>query len=376
MDELVDGDVVEQLRRTFRAHASSTRSDWSGLAAAASAVAGRPLRRRVDLVRDAIVSDVGSGFDLLNGVVDASLAEPGFRGWAIWPVTEAVAELAVGGAQGSGRGGEQTFEQGLELMRRLTSRLSAEFALRTFLLADPDRTVRVVQHWCDDDDEHVRRLASEGTRSYLPWARQVPALHARPDLTLPIVDGLYRDESEYVRRSVGNHVNDLSRRHPDVAVQVGSRWLTSPDGNTPALVRRAFRTLVKAGDERALAALGFGGTAAVTGPLLDRTTVQVGEDLEIRATVRNAGATRAQFAVDYVVHYRKARGPNAPKVFKIATLTLDPGESRELVKRRSFAPTSTRVLHPGPHTVELQVNGRRHGEARVELRAASSGERP
>lgn len=364
MDELVDGDVVEQLRRTFRAHAGSTRPDWPALAAAASAVAGQPLRRRVDLVRDAVVSDVGSGFDLLAGVVDASLAEPGFRGWAIWPVTEAVAELAVGG--------EQTFERGLELLRRLTSRLSAEFALRIFLLADADRTLRVVQHWCDDDDEHVRRLASEGTRSYLPWARQVPALHARPALTQPILDALYRDESEYVRRSVGNHVNDLSRRHPDVAVEVGSRWLTAPDGNTPAQVRRAFRTLVKAGDQRALAALGFGGTAAVTGPLLDRSTVRVGEDLEVRATVRNAGATRARFAVDYVVHYRKARGPDTPKVFKMATVTLDPGESRELVKRRSFAPTSTRVLHPGPHRVELQVNGRRHGEARLELRAASS----
>ena len=82
MDELVDGDVVEQLRRTFQAHAGSTRPDWPGLHAAASAVAGRPLRRRVDLVRDALVSDVGSGFDLLSGVVDASLAEPGFRGWA------------------------------------------------------------------------------------------------------------------------------------------------------------------------------------------------------------------------------------------------------------------------------------------------------
>ncbi|MDO9397519.1 MAG: DNA alkylation repair protein, partial [Herbiconiux sp.] len=96
----------------------------------------------------------------------------------------------------------------------------------------------------------------------------------------------------------------------------------------------------------------------------------------VRATVRNAGATRAQFAVDYVVHYRKARGPNTPKVFKMATVTLDPGESRELKKRRSFAPTSTRVLHPGPHSVELQVNGRRHGEARVELRAASTAKRP
>jgi hypothetical protein len=80
--------------------------------------------------------------------------------------------------------------------------------------------------------------------------------------------------------------------------------------------------------------------------------------------------------VDYVVHYRKARGPDVAKVFKMAAVMLDPGESRELTKRRSFAPRSTRVLHPGPHSVEVQVNGQRHGRVQVELRAASSAERP
>jgi 3-methyladenine DNA glycosylase AlkC len=146
----------------------------------------------------------------------------------IWPVSEAVAQLAVAGSGPDSDCrhdvGEDAFESGLELMRQLTSRLSAEFALRIFLNADPDRTISVVRGWSFDADEHVRRLASEGTRSYLPWAKQVPQLHVRPELTIPIVDALYRDESSYVRRSVGNHVNDLSRRHPQLAVEIGRRW--------------------------------------------------------------------------------------------------------------------------------------------------------
>ena len=369
MDELVDAAVVERLRRIVaeRGGPVGPASGWPALAAASGAVVGRRLRERVDLVRDALVSDVGSDVDVLHDVVDASLEEDAFRGWFIWPVTEAVAELAVAAPRDAGAAGPPAFERGLELLRRLTGRLSAEFALRIFLLADVDRTLRVVQGWCADEDEHVRRLASEGTRSHLPWARQMPELHARPGLTVPVLDALYTDESEYVRRSVGNHLNDLSRRHPDLAVEVGSRWLAAPDGTTAALVRRGFRTLVKAGDERALAALGFRGRAAVSGPVLDRTAVRVGEDLEVRGVVRNAGTVRACFAVDYVVTYRKARGLTAPKVFKLATVVLDPGESVEVVKRRSFAPRTTRALYPGEHAVALQVNGQRYGDARFAL---------
>ena len=49
------------------------------------------------------------------------------------------------------------------------------------------------------------------------------------------------------------------------------------------------------------------------------------------------------------------------------TVNLEAGETTELTKRRSFAPTNTRVLYPGAHSIELQVNGRRHGVAEFEL---------
>ncbi len=174
-DELVDGDVVGRLRGVLLARAPGPGSGWPALAGAAATVVGLPLRRRVDVVRDAIA-------------VDAWRRE----------------------------GDDAVFEEGLERLRGLTGRLSAEFALRIFLDADVDRALRVVQEWCTDEDEHVRRLAA-------------------------------------------------------------------PDPTTPALVRRALRTLVTAGDGRALAVLGFGGTAAVSGPVLDRTTVRVGR------TSRSAG---------------------------------------------------------------------------------------
>ena len=373
MDELINPIVVMRLSNIFGGSGAGSpgrRVQWLRLQDAATVLEGRPLRARVDAVRDAIIGDVDEDFGLLADVVDESLTATEFQGWMVWPISEAVAQLAVTGSRPSGEGrrdDEGAFERGLELMRQLTSRLSAEFALRIFLNADLDRTMSVVRGWCFDPDEHVRRLASEGTRSFLPWAKQVPELHARPDLAVPIVDALYRDESTYVRRSVGNHVNDLSRRHPQLAVEIGRRWLALPDENTAALVRRAFRTLIKVGDAGALAAMGFGGDAEVRGPFLDRRSVRVGEDIEVRAIVTNSGSAATRLAVDYVVNYRKARGQTAPKVFKMATVNLNPGETTELTKRRSFAPTNTRVLYPGAHSIELQVNGRRHGAAEFEL---------
>jgi hypothetical protein len=89
---------------------------------------------------------------------------------------------------------------------RLTTRLTEGFAIRAFLNADLDRTLRVVQTWVEADDDRVRRLASEGTRPRLPWAKRVPALFARPEVTLPTLDALHRDSSEFDRRSVGNHL--------------------------------------------------------------------------------------------------------------------------------------------------------------------------
>src|SRR6185312_8644794 len=94
------------------------------------------------------------------------------------------------------------FDDAMAVMAELTPLLSAEFAIRTLLRHDLDRALPVVQEWTAAPDEHVRRLATEGTRPYLPWSVRVPQILARPGVTVAILDALYRDESAYVRRSV------------------------------------------------------------------------------------------------------------------------------------------------------------------------------
>lgn len=320
---------------------------------AADTFDGLSLRERADVLRDALLADIPGDYTTLARVIrSAAEHEAGFTGWLIWPVTSAIAARAV--ADGT----DASFDDAMSLLAELTGRLTAEFAIRTLLRHDLDRALEIIAEWTDSPDEHVRRLASEGTRAYLPWAIRVPALLSRPGATIGILDALYRDDSEYVRRSVANHLNDLSRDSPDLVVETARRWLDTPAPTTRTLVRHALRTLIKRGDPRALALLGFApATVQIDGPLLAETRVPWGAEVSFTAVIRNTGTDSARLAVDYVVHHRRANGTLSTKVFKLATADLAPGEELAIDRRHSFRPITTRRYYPGEHAIALQVNG-------------------
>lgn len=349
-DELLGADAVRGLVTVLETARPGTPAVT--VRASADSLAPLALRDRAHLVKDAILADVPGTVDDLAVVVRRCLDDDGFTGWMVWPVTEAVSARAV--SEGSG----PALDTALDLQAELTGRLTAEFALRPLLSSDLDRSLAAALRWTASDDEHVRRLASEGTRRHLPWGTQVPALTADPTLTLPILDALYRDGSDYVRRSVANHLNDLSRRDPEVTVATARRWLSDPEPTTLPLVRHALRTLVKRGDPGALELLGFAPTPHVVSDLaLEATSVRVGDSLGFTAVLRNDGPAAARVVVDYVVHHRKANGSQTAKVFKLTTADLAPGGSLRLERRHSFKVITTRRYHPGAHAIELQVNG-------------------
>ena len=254
------------------------------------------------------------------------------------------------------------------MLAELTPRLSSEFAIRPLLAHNLDRALPIVLGWTGSPDAHVRRLASEGTRPFLPWAIRVPAILAEPTATLPVLHALYRDDDEVVRRSVANHLNDLSRQQPDLVTATTAAWLAAPDAHTAQLVRHALRTLVKKGNPQALAQLGFHPAEVhVDGPVLDAETLEFGGTIGFTVDIRNTGAEPARLAVDYVMHHQKANGSLTGKTFKLTTVTLAPGESVQLSRTHSFRAITTRRYHAGPHALEVQVNGVASGRAEFEL---------
>ncbi|MEU6702010.1 DNA alkylation repair protein [Pseudonocardia sp. NPDC046786] len=335
----------------------------SAMDAAVPTVAGRTLTERVTLVRDALLADLPDGYRAFAGVVRSALGDPAFDRWMIWPVTEAVAVRALDGTA-------EHFKDGLDLLAALTPRLTSEFAVRHFLRVDLPTVLEVAHDWTESADAKVRRLATEGTRPLLPWAKRVPALLTDPAATGPLLDRLYLDPDEGVRRSVANHINDVSRLDSGVAVSATRRWTSAtPDEHTTRLVRHALRTLVKAGDRDALAQLGIGDGAAVTVDelALHTPSVPIGDALEFTATLTNTGERSERVVVDYVIHHRKADGSLRPKVFKLSNRTLGAGETVRIRRRHSFQVVTTRVYRTGDHLIELQVNGVRRDRREFRL---------
>ncbi|GGC63538.1 DNA alkylation repair protein [Hoyosella rhizosphaerae] len=344
-DELISPSTVRDLAGCVQ---RTVRSDARALLDCAASLDGLRFGDRVRAVRDAFLADVPGGFDELQATLRLALRDDRFTGWMIFPVTEAVAARGLG-----------EFEPALALLAELTPRLTAETAVRPFIMADSTRALTVIEKWVRHPDEHVRRLASEGTRPRLPWAQQIKALIADPSPALPILHALHRDSSEYVRRSVANHLNDISRDHPGVAVAVAREWMDDPDANTVRVVRHGLRTLVKAGDRDALGVLGFSANAqmSVTVPELENPLVNLGAALEFRCTVTNYGEAAADVAVDYVIHHVRANGSRTPKVFKLGVRQLEPGAQWCITKRHAIKPITTRRYYSGEHLLEVQVNG-------------------
>ncbi|MBB96251.1 MAG: hypothetical protein CML68_16870 [Rhodobacteraceae bacterium] len=257
----------------------------------------------------------------------------------------------------------------LDLLEEITQRFSMEFSIRAFLIRWPDLVLARMEHWAGHSNYHVRRLVSEGTRPKLPWAQSVGL---SPDRTLPLLDRLHADGTRYVTRSVANHLNDITKTAPDLAMDRIELW-RSKDQQTPAeltwMTKHALRGLIKAGDGRAMGLVGFDPDAPVeVTSFTVPATARIGETIEIATLLTSPVQTGV--LVDYVFWRRRANGELAPKVHKLRSAQLTPGHSVSLTKRHQFKGDATTFrLYPGRQKIALQINGRIRAEAEIDLLA-------
>jgi 3-methyladenine DNA glycosylase AlkC len=248
---------------------------------------------------------------------------------------------------------------------------SSEFAVRPFIARDPARAMAILATWAEDPNHHVRRLASEGCRPSLPWGMALPMFQQDPTPVLPILEKLKDDESEYVRKSVANNLNAISKDHPDLALDTAERWY----GHSPRtdwIVRHALRTLLKSGNGRALLLFGVAeqGRARVEKLALDRATLSIGEELHYQFTLHVDGEEPCPVRLELAVDYVKGRGQLSRKVFGIREDRFAPG-SHLISRKFSFVDRSTRQHHPGRHHLTIVVNGVEMAKASVELTPAA-----
>jgi len=323
------------------------------ICAALEATLPRDFHAAADAIEAALAPpEAGDNMAQLEGL------QQGLRGWILWPVGEYVA-----------RRGQATPERALRALHAITQRFTAEFAIRPFIVHHPALVFDTLAHWVHDDSAHVRRLVSEGSRPRLPWGLQLKSLIRDPSPTLPLLRALQDDGSEYVRRSVANHLNDIAKDHPGIVAGWLQEHLPDASAERRALLRHASRTLIKAGDAPVLRAWGLGaafkGDAAL---VVKPARIALGGSVDLTLTLASRSPQPQKLAIDYAVHHVKADGSNSPKVFKGWQLTLAPRESVTLTKRHAVKPITTRRYHAGRHPVVVQVNGQPVAEAAFVLK--------
>jgi 3-methyladenine DNA glycosylase AlkC len=265
--------------------------------------------------------------------------------------------------------GTDHFEEAMAAQYELTQRFTAEFSIRAYLERYPGETLARLRIWAHDDNVHVRRLVSEGTRPRLPWAPQLRRFREDPMPVLELLELLKDDDEEYVRRSVANNLNDIAKDHPEVVVAIAQLWWNGDD-NRRRLVRHGLRTLIKQGDPGALAVLGYGdySPTRIDGVAVAPEVVSIGESVRVTVDLVNPSDQPSEALVDIVVHFVKANGSTSPKVFKGGERSLRPGARAVVSKLISVAQFSTRTHYRGIHIVEIQINGRRKPGGSFEIR--------
>ena len=182
------------------------------------------------------------------------------------------------------------------------------------------------------------------------------------------MERLKADPSPYVRKSVANNLNDISKTHLALVVKTAWDWY-GKDGRTDWIVKHGCRTLLKKGDRDLLALFGFadGGSVDIDGFALDSASVPIGDKVTFSFVVetKKEAMVRLEYGVDYV----KANGGRSRKIFQISELSLKDNTRRPYTKTHSFADTSTRKHYPGPHLLTLIVNGAERGTLDFELSA-------
>ena len=291
----------------------------------------------------------------LPPTLDPAKTDDDFGDFIFAPLGELVAAHAM----------EDHPELGLDLLEDITQRFSMEWAVRPFLNRWPELTLARMEAWAGHKNYHVRRLVSEGTRPRLPWGQ---AVGLAPGEALPLLDRLHGDSTRYVTRSVANHLNDITKKNPDLVLDRLSAWRAAgrqDKGELDWMAAHALRRLVKAGHPGAMTMLGFDPEAPVEAAVEIAGEARIGGALEFAVTLD--APQRQPVLVDYIIHFQRPGGKVSPKVHKLKQAVINGAPLTLKKKHKLKGDATTFRLVPGAHRLELQVNGRICAAAEFDL---------
>jgi 3-methyladenine DNA glycosylase AlkC len=253
--------------------------------------------------------------------------------------------------------GQFHFDESLKALGYFTMYGSSEFAIRSFANTDTDKVLEYMKMLSKSDNEHKRRFASEGCRPKLPWAKSVKNLNKEKYLIeiLKILEILKEDSSLYVRKSVANNLNDISKLNPELVLNTARNWINKNE-YTDWILKHGLRTLLKKGNKEALSLWGLNDSTGVEVQefYLENQVVNIGDttNLVLIFKVMENKKIRGEFNV----HYLKNKGNHSIKTFSFFEKSFESG-TYTIKKKISFKEMSTRKHYEGLHKIYMMING-------------------
>ncbi len=153
-------------------------------------------------------------------------------GWWLWPVGRYVE-----------RHGIKDFKSSMDFIYELTKRFTGEFAVRPLIDKYPKEALKIILKWSKDKNVHVRRLAGEGVRIRLPWAKKSLVALQEFRTYKKILTNLKSDPEKFVQKSVGNNLNDLMKENSAKAMEIISGWRkNNPSKETLWIIKHGLRS--------------------------------------------------------------------------------------------------------------------------------------
>ncbi|MGO0883808.1 DNA alkylation repair protein [Clostridioides difficile] len=83
-----------------------------------------------------------------------------------------------------------------------------------------DKSLPVIKEWLSSDNPNIKRAVTEGLRV---WTIR-DYFKTNPTVAISLLSSLKDEDSEYLRKSVGNALRDISKKHPDLVRNELNSW--------------------------------------------------------------------------------------------------------------------------------------------------------
>lgn len=257
--------------------------------------------------------------------------------------------------------GDENWELSMQALKRFTKRSSSEFAVRTFIKLDPGRMIEQMREWSKDDNEHVRRLSSEGCRPRLPWGEALTMFKSEPGPVLKVLEQLKEDPSIYVRKSVANNLNDISKDNPLIVIEI-VRQLKGVNKYTDWILRKGCRTLIRSANPEVMKLFGYG--ESIDRPIttsaflsVDPSELKIGESCKLKYELCIRKGEPIHIRIEYGIDFVKARGKTSRKLFLLSDKIVPGGKFITGTKTHRWADLTTRRHYTGEHKIAILING-------------------